>query len=91
MASKLPDGMGLGCIAKDSITGFEGVVIAITEWLNGCIRITIQPKLLNEGKPLDSHTFDVEQVDVVKPIDAAIERERTGGPSLAPTRAADPR
>lgn len=33
----------LGCKAKDKITGFTGIVIAMTSWLNGCQRVTIQP------------------------------------------------
>lgn len=56
----------LGDLARDGITGFTGVVTAITEWLNGCVRVTIQPAGLHEGKPDDSYTFDVERVKAVK-------------------------
>jgi len=34
-------GLTLGCRARDTITGFEGVVTSITRWLNGCDRIGI--------------------------------------------------
>lgn len=52
----------LGDIARDTITGFEGVVVARTEWLNGCWRLTLQPKKLQEnGKPIDTETFDDKQ------------------------------
>ena len=41
----------LGDTAKDSITGFSGVVIATTFWLHGCERLTLQPqKLDKDGK-----------------------------------------
>ena len=84
-----PKNLKLGCIAKDKITGFEGVVIAVTEWLNGCQRITIQPKEMKDGKIIDSHTFDAEQIEVVEPI-AEPQRVPHGGPSIPPMRKCDP-
>jgi hypothetical protein len=81
----------LGDVAKDTITGFEGVAIARTEWLNGCVRISLQPKKLQEnGKPIDSETFDETQLAIVAPGLRHVE-VRTGGPRPAPTRARDPR
>lgn len=81
----------LGCLARDTISGFTGIVIAITDWLNGCRRITIQPKELKDGKPIESHTFDVEQVELVKPEPAKAAQKSVGGPSISPARAADPK
>ncbi len=84
----------LGITARDTISGFTGVVIAICEWLNGCVRVTIQPRELKDGKPVEMQTFDVEQLEVV---DAHHYREpvpnvvATGGPKPEPTRAADPK
>ena len=82
--------INLGDKARDSISWFEGIVIAITNWLNGCQRITIGPQALHDGKPIESHTFDAEQVVLVTaaPQKAMVP---TGGPSIAPTRARDPR
>ena len=80
----------LGCVARDKITGFEGVVVAITEWLNGCQRITIQPQKLDNGKRVENDTFDAEQVELVTPIEPQPEKTKSGGPSIAPKRAADP-
>lgn len=81
--------INLGDTCKDTISGFEGVCIARTEWLNGCVRVTIAPQKLHEGKLLESCCFDVEQVELVK---AAPPREvkPTGGPNPAPTRNRDP-
>jgi len=39
----------LGIRVKDSITGYEGVAIARTDWLYGCVRITIQGDLDKDG------------------------------------------
>jgi hypothetical protein len=80
----------LGDQARDQISGFSGVVVAITEWLNGCRRITIQPKALFEGKPIDNNTFDAEQVEKIEDGPLLPELKK-GGPSIAPQRAIDPR
>ncbi len=86
MKSELPKTLELGCVAKDTISGFTGIVVAITEWLNGCIRITLQPQKLDGGKLLDSGTFDVEQIAVVKPLSKPRDVKRHGGPSISPIR-----
>lgn len=85
-----PAGLKLGDKARDKISGFSGIVVAITEWLNGCLRITIQPQELKDGKPIDNHTFDAEQVEVVEPVNVAPSKPH-GGPSIAPVRSADPK
>lgn len=64
--STKPEGLVLGCKAKDRITGYTGVVIAISEWLYGPLVVTIQaPSLGADGSPVDSHNFDVQRVEVV--------------------------
>lgn len=85
-----PANLVLGCKAKDRISGFTGVVVAITEWLNGCQRVTIQPEELKDGKPIENHTFDAEQIEVVVEIKQP-ERQPHGGPSISPTRSSDPK
>lgn len=83
--------IALGDQVKDTITGFDGIVVAITNWLNGCRRITIQPKALHEGKPIESQTFDENQLSVVK-ADAFKEgTHETGGPRPEPARPRAPR
>lgn len=56
----------LGQVVKDKITGYQGVVIAITKWLYGCTRITVQAGELKDGKPVDNYTFDEPQALVIK-------------------------
>lgn len=85
-----PSNLALGCIARDKISGFSGVVVAITDWLNGCRRVTIQPRELKDGKPIDGYTFDAEQVEVLEVAAPAVAKP-SGGPSISPTRNADPR
>lgn len=81
----------LGDLARDKITGFEGIVISRTEWLNGCVRLGVQPQKLKDGQPLDDKVFDVGQLVLVEA--AAFDRKPkpTGGPYPKRTMARDPR
>ena len=86
---KRDDSIKLGDTVKDQISGFTGTVVALTEWLNGCRRITVQPAALHEGRPVANDTFDAEQIAKVKAA-PPLSSSRTGGPSIAPRRAVDP-
>jgi hypothetical protein len=57
--------MKLGDIAKDTLTDFQGTIVARHEYLNGCVRLSIQPRELKDGKPVDATTFDIEQLALV--------------------------
>ena len=75
---------GLGDILKDRITGYKGVAISRTQWLNGCVRYDLQAQELHEGKPVASVWFDEEQLFLVqeaapRPVDAS------GGPQDDPS------
>ena len=82
--------MKLGDKVKDKITGFSGTVVAKHEYLNGCVRLTVQPNTLKNGKPIEPETFDVEQMTLVK-ADQHKPMTRSGGPERTPARTAVPR
>ena len=84
------DEIHLGDVVKDTISGFVGVAVAITDWLNGCRRVTISPKAMKDGKPVENHTFDVEQLVMVKPF-APPPKATHGGPRIEPIRHAPPK
>lgn len=77
--------INLGDVARDTITGFTGVVVAETKWLHGCVRLTLQPKELHEGKPIEGLTFDEPQLERVV-VKAAKGTTGTGGPRPEPVR-----
>lgn len=79
----------LGDVAKDTITGFEGVVVSRTEWMNGCVRLQLQPQRLKDGKPIESNLFDIEQLELVTDNHKA-KAMPSGGDRPSVTRAADP-
>ena len=80
----------LGDVAKDSISGFTGTVIAETNWLYGCKRMTLQPDKLHDGKPIESHTFDEPQLVLVSRA-GAVKEVKTGGPRPEPSRSSAPK
>jgi hypothetical protein len=73
-----------GDTVKDTITGFSGVVVHRTEYLNGCIRYGVQPTKLKDGKTIESEMFDEQQLALVKGKTAPKIKERTGGDRPAP-------
>lgn len=84
--------INLGDVVRDRLTGFSGIVVARTEWLYGCLRITVQPEELNkDGGVRDSVTFDEMQVTLILPTAVQPASQTTGGPRPEPARHADPR
>lgn len=88
------DEIELGDLVADKISGFQGVVVAITEWLHACKRITIQPSELKDGKPIDNETFDYLQLKIITKNyynrQNEVKKEKPGGPSISPIRQNDP-
>lgn len=82
----------LGDTVRDSITGFQGVVICRAKWLHGCERLTVQPRELGKGgQPHESQTFDEPQLVPVEEFLAEPGTGETGGPRPEPQLKPDPR
>lgn len=79
----------LGDKVKDTVTGFTGIIIARHEYLNGCIRLSVQPDKLKDAKPIEALTFDIEQIALIK-AGQHKQLARTGGPEKEPARASVP-
>lgn len=83
--------INLGDKARDSVSGFAGVCVARTEWLNGCWRHTLQPQALDkDGKPQGTETFDEFQLELVEAKQVPVGSKETGGPRSEPARQRDP-
>lgn len=84
----------LGNVVKDRISGFSGVVTCRYQWLNGCLRATVSPQELKDGKPIEPHCFDVQQLDLVAEKYSAAHVAPTGTPGgdgrPSPKRNPDP-
>ncbi len=79
----------VGDTVRAHVTGVEGVVTAITEWSEGCITLTVQPRELHDGSPVDVIGVDVRSADVVTRARPRAEpvKAKTGGPHREPPRA----
>lgn len=83
--------INLGDVARDKITGFKGMVVARTKWLQNCDRLMLQPQELDkDGKVADSQSFDEPFMEFIKHTDlcecAKPETVKTGGPRPEPSR-----
>lgn len=80
----------LGSKVRDKVTGYTGIAVARTEWLNGCVRISVQGKAAKGKLPDDTHWVDIEQVEVIsKP--AMKKAKPSGGPMPDPKVQRGPR
>lgn len=79
-----PNTVQLGDLAMDTLSGFEGVVVGVTQWLNACRHIGLKPKGLDkDGKPRETQWFDEPQIEVKCPEyfkPDAVDPGETGGP-----------
>ena len=82
----MPKQLKLGDLAKDGITGFTGIVVCRSEWLNGCVRLTLQPKALKDGRPVEQETFDIEQLQSAHGSAFKPRCVPSGGPKPTPAR-----
>lgn len=81
----------LGCKVKDKITGFCGIAVGRTVWLNGCVRVGIQvPRVEKDGKIAEAIWLDEDQLQVVDPVSVLEQKSPSGGPMPNPSRRADP-
>lgn len=79
--TKMLDTSILGKEVKDKVSGFKGTVVAVTTWLNGCIRVNVAPKVVKKDGALpDTQCFDIEQVEIVGDGLTKKKKEPTGGP-----------
>lgn len=80
----------LGKKYRDVVTGFAGIAVSRHEYLNGCVRISLQPSELQDGKPIDSVSFDLEQL-VLEGDGVTLPKRDTGGPGDIPAPRMEPR
>lgn len=69
----------LGDTVKCVHTGFEGVAVARTEFINGCVQFLVAPKVGKDNKVTDEIGIDEGSLKVIKRVEKEIEKESTGG------------
>jgi len=59
----------LGALVRDRITGVQGIVVGITDWLYGCRTVTVSRTDLSEkGEVRERLHFDEPQLETIKEI-----------------------
>lgn len=60
----------MGHRVEDIVTGFKGVVTSVGFDLFGCVQAIVNPGTDKDGKPAESHWFDVNRLRVTtkKPV-----------------------
>ena len=74
----------LGKLARDKVTGFEGIIVVKGVHLFGCNTYALAPKV-KDGKIEDSHSFDEARIEIigegVRPSD--VQGDKPGGEYLS--------
>lgn len=76
----------LGAKARDKVTGYTGVINAVSRWLNGCNRYVVQAPVDKDGKIPDGHTFDEENLEILEEEVIKDKPVKTGGPTTKAER-----
>lgn len=87
MKIRVRDRVKLGDEVRDKISGFEGVIVARTEYLWGCVQYAVASRRLKDsGEVLDWLWLDVDRVEIVQREEATRVVRLTGGPQPAPPK-----
>ena len=83
--------VGLGDIARDTVTGFRGVATVRSEYISGCARVGLQPPVGDDGKVPEAQYFDEPMLEVLQAAAVAAKPTDRGGPRPAPQQHAAPK
>ena len=73
--------ISLGDRVKDKITGFTGIATAISDYIDGCQQVLINPPVKEDGSFVSGHWFDAERLAIVDKGAVTIDAAQTGGPA----------
>jgi len=78
----------VGDKAKDSITGFSGILYGITEWFSGNVRVMLYTDKLNKetGNPIGTCEFDLARIVSLEKKVIPKPAKRTFGPQNDPSK-----
>jgi hypothetical protein len=81
-------GLGMGAEVKDTVTGFTGIIAAITVTIGGDVHVQIEPEKLNkDGGTFEIEVFVADRVEVIKPKPVPqAKRTKTSGDNGGPQR-----
>ncbi len=65
---------------QSTISGFIGIAVSSTKFINGCIQIEVQPKVDKENKIQECVAIDIQNLKVIQK-GLNYEEEELGGPN----------
>ncbi len=75
----------LGDKVKDQITGYKGTAIGHSEYLNGCVRVMVQPPIDDKGEIPEAQWIDEGQLFVTElRVAPVLSKAEVGGPMETP-------
>jgi hypothetical protein len=82
--------VNLGDLARDTVTGFQGIATVRSDYISGCSRVGLQPLCGEDGKIPDAQHFDEPMLEVIEA--QAVKRLPSdhGGPRPTPSQHAAP-
>lgn len=69
----------LGDKVKCKYSGFTGIAVARTEYINGCVQYNVVPKVSRDNKLVEDIGIDEESLVVVTPRKKKAKPKPTGG------------
>lgn len=54
----------LGMEVREKVTGFTGIVVVMMFNIDGSISAGIQPRTVENGRPAETHDFDLERLEI---------------------------
>ena len=61
-------------------TGFTGIAIARTEFINGCVQYSVAPNVGKDNKYPEEFSLDEDSLEVISPKRKKVNQRETGGP-----------
>lgn len=76
------DQIKLGDKVREPISKISGIVVAMTQYLTGCERCSVQQEGINKitGKPYEWLSFDVPALELIVPKKIIRKPTNNGGP-----------
>jgi len=80
--------INLGTKVKDKITGLTGIVVARTEFINGCVQYEVQPHAKKDGTVPEALGIDEQTLDIItkKKLKIKPKKKPPGGRMSKPTK-----
>jgi len=77
----------LGKLVEDKVSGFRGIAVSRTTYLQGCDRIAVRPRMCNDGELPELQDFDEPDLIVVGDgVLPPVVKHSTGGPRHISTK-----